>query len=230
MREDPFEALKAHDQALRERIQAQAPGLLPCGVDEAGRGPLAGPVLAGAVVLPADARLPGLNDSKQLRGAERERLAGEIRRQALAWAIGRAEVEEIDALGIRRATFLAMARALAGVEVSAPDGTFGPDGTSGLYLLVDGRDFPFPGRPGGALVRGDGQSACVAAAGILAKVERDGELVRLDAEFPGWGFARHKGYGTAAHLALLKELGRLPVHRRSFRLPWEKAGDELPFP
>ncbi len=226
MRDDPFQALHAHDAALRQRLLADAPGLAPrlCGVDEAGRGPLAGPVVAGAVILPAEVLLPGLNDSKQLGGKERERLAGEIRRQAQACATGRAEVEEIDALGILRATFLAMERAVAGL------GIVPADGSPGLFLLVDGRDFPFPARPGRALVRGDGLSACVAAAGILAKVERDAELGRLDLQFPGWGFARHKGYGTAAHMALLKERGRLPVHRRSFRLPWEKAGDELPFP
>lgn len=223
VRDDPFHALSAHDQELLERLQADAPGLLLCGVDEAGRGPLAGPVLAGAVILPPDAQLPGLNDSKQLREAGRERLAGEIRAQALGWATARAEVEEIDRLGILRATFLAMERAVGGL---------GPrvgDLEPGLFLLVDGRDFPFPGRRGAALVKGDGRSACVAAAGILAKVERDAELVRLDARFPGWGFARHKGYGTAAHLALLQERGRLPVHRRSFRLPWEKAEGGLPF-
>ncbi|MFA7331283.1 MAG: ribonuclease HII [Candidatus Delongbacteria bacterium] len=216
MRADPFERLWAHDQELRERLQSDAPGLNLCGVDEAGRGPLAGPVVAGAVILPADGRLPGLNDSKQLQAETRARLAAEIKRQALAWATGRAEVEEIDGLGILRATFLAMARAVAGL------------GREPGYLLVDGRDFPFPERRGRALVKGDGLSACVAAAGILAKVERDGELLRLDAEFPGWGFARHKGYGTAAHLALLQERGRLPVHRRSFRLPWEKTGALLP--
>lgn len=216
MRQDPSPRLLAHDRELRERLQAEAPGLSLCGVDEAGRGPLAGPVLAGAVILPATCSLEGLNDSKQLKAGERARLESLIQAQALAWATGRAEVEEIDRLGILRATFLAMERAVGSLPL-APG-----------YLLVDGRDFPFRGRRGRALVKGDGLSACVAAAGVLAKEERDRELLRLDAQYPGWGLARHKGYGTAAHLALLRERGRLPIHRTSFRLPWEKAGEELP--
>ncbi|MDP2361786.1 MAG: ribonuclease HII [bacterium] len=187
-----------------------------CGVDEAGRGPLAGPVVAGAVILGGDCRPAGLNDSKKVSEPERARLEGLIRGRAAAWATGRAEVEEIDRLGILPATFLAMRRA-----VSALDREPG-------FLLVDGRDYPFHPRPGRAIVKGDGLSACVAAAGILAKEERDRELRRLDLLFPGWGFARHKGYGTSVHLALLRERGRLPIHRRSFRLPWEKGAEPLP--
>ncbi len=208
-------ALLAYDQALRQDLGPPM-ALRLCGVDEAGRGPLAGPVVAGAVVLPPDACLPGLNDSKQLKEHERARLEALIQGCALDWATGRAEAEEIDRLGIRQATFLAMARAVESLRI-AP-----------TFLLVDGRDFPFSG-PGHSLVRGDGISACVAAAGILAKEERDRHCLELEARYPGWGFARHKGYGTAAHLALLKDQGRLPVHRRSFRLPWEKEERALPF-
>jgi ribonuclease HII len=173
-------------------------------------------VVAGAVILPADCHLPGLNDSKQLKADARARLELQIQAQALAWATGRAEVEEIDRLGILRATFLAMARAVSALPLEPG------------FMLVDGRDFPFPDRRGQSLVKGDGLSACVAAAGILAKEERDRELRRLDLVHPGWGFARHKGYGTAAHLDLLKVHGRLPIHRRSFRLPWEKEQGRLP--
>jgi len=215
-RTDPFPALAAHDHALRARLQADALSLVLGGVDEAGRGALAGPVVAGAVVLPADARLPGLDDSKRLTARQRERLAVEIRRQALAWGTGAASAAEIDTLGILRATFLAMARAVDRLE-PAPG-----------FLLVDGRDYPFGGRPGRALVRGDGLSAVVAAAGILAKVERDRLLDELEPAHPGWDFGSHKGYGTAAHLEHLRRHGRLGVHRRSFRLPWENDQESLP--
>lgn len=208
-------ALLAYDAALRQEL-GPALALRLCGVDEAGRGPLAGPVVAAALVLPPGAQLPGLNDSKQLKAAARARLEALIQASALDWATGQAEVEEIDRLGILQATFLAMARAVDGL--SAPPS----------FLLVDGRDFPFPGS-GRSLVHGDGTSACVAAAGILAKEARDRQCLELEARYPGWGFDRHKGYGTAAHLDLLRQHGRLPVHRRSFRLPWEKDPGTLPF-
>jgi len=212
---EPSLALATFDEELRREMGAVAAWRL-CGVDEAGRGPLAGPVVAGAVILAEACHLPGLNDSKQLKAGQRARLEELIWKEALDWATGRAEAEEIDRVGIRQATFLAMGRAVERLRGAAD------------FLLVDGRDFPFTTR-GQALVRGDSRSACVAAASILAKEERDRTCAELDLLYPGWGFARHKGYGTAAHLALLKERGRLPVHRRSFRLPWEKQAEALPF-
>lgn len=209
-RRDRWEELAAHDHGLRRELG----GRWLAGVDEAGRGPLAGPVVAAAVVLPAGVSLPGLDDSKRLSPLRRARLEGLIRQVALFHGLGWAQVEEIDRLGILKATFLAMARAVAGLPADA-------------FLLVDGRDFPLRPRPGQALVHGDATSACVAAASVLAKEERDRELRRLHTLFPVYGFDRHKGYGTAAHLAVLRELGRCAVHRRSFRLPWEKEGGGL---
>jgi len=210
-RADPWERLAAHDRALRVSLG----GVWLAGIDEAGRGPLAGPVVAAAVVLPDSAHLPMLDDSKRLSPARRASLEGAIRAAALHAGLGRAEVEEIDRLGILAATFLAMERAAAELPAEA-------------VLLVDGRDFPFRPRPGRALVGGDGLSACVAAASILAKQERDRELLRLHQLHPQYGFDRHKGYGTAAHLEALRRLGRCAAHRRSFRLPWERDALHLP--
>ncbi len=175
------------------------------GVDEAGRGPWAGPVVAAAVVLRAP--IPGVTDSKRLTARARERAAPVIRGQAVAWAVGRAEVEEIDALNIRQATFLAMRRALAGVSASLLV----------AEALVDGREvpdeLPCPARP---VVGGDAAEPAIAAASVLAKTQRDAEMVALDERYPGYGFARHKGYGTAAHRQALEARGACPIHRRSF--------------
>jgi ribonuclease HII len=176
----------------------------PAGVDEVGRGPLAGPVVAAAVILPERA-IPGIDDSKRLSPEQRETVAEVIREQAVAWAIGRAEVEEIDRINIRQATFLAMRRAMAGLGV-IPD-----------YALVDGRDCPALDCPVEPIIGGDGLVPAIGAASILAKQARDAEMVSLDARYPGYGFARHKGYGTRAHLAALARLGPCPLHRRSFR-------------
>jgi len=174
------------------------------GVDEAGRGPLAGPVVAAAVILDPGRPIAGLDDSKRLAPAERERLAGQIRRRALAWAVGRAEAEEIDRLNILQATFLAMRRAVAALD-PAPD-----------YALVDGNRWPGLPCPGEPVVGGDGKVAAIAAASILAKTVRDAEMASLDRRYPGYGFAAHKGYPTPAHLEALRRLGPCPEHRRSF--------------
>ena len=175
------------------------------GVDEVGRGPLAGPVFAAAVILPPGVRLPGLNDSKRLSSEQREALCPLIRARALGVAVGRAEVEEIDAINIRQASFRAMRRALEGLPVT-------PD-----VVLVDG--FPIPGLSLAqrAIVKGDRLSASIAAASIIAKVARDAVMVQYDRQFPGYGFAEHKGYATASHLEALRRLGPCPIHRRSFR-------------
>lgn len=174
------------------------------GVDEVGRGPLAGAVVASAVVLD-HRRVPvGINDSKKLTPVRRDRLAGEIRELAVAWAIGRAEHDEIDHLNILAASLLAMRRALDALPV-APQ-----------HVLVDGIHPPrWRGRVD-CRARGDSLLPAVAAASILAKVERDAEMTLLDNHHPGYGFARHKGYPTAEHLAALERLGPCPIHRRSF--------------
>lgn len=174
------------------------------GVDEAGRGPLAGPVIAGAVILDPDNPVSGLRDSKRLTAARREALYDEIRDKALAWAVGRAEVEEIDRINILQASLQAMRRAVADL-CPAPE-----------YALVDGNrcpDLPCPAR---AIVRGDSRVAAISAASIMAKVTRDREMVELDARYPGYGLAQHKGYPSKLHLEALQRLGVLPVHRRSY--------------
>jgi ribonuclease HII len=178
---------------------------LVCGVDEVGRGPLAGPVVTAAVILDPACPITGLNDSKKLSEKRRNSLAEEIRAKALAWSLGRAEVEEIDALNILQATFLAMRRAVAGLAIAPAE------------ALVDGNKVP-PGLacPGRAIVGGDGSEACISAASILAKVARDAEMVALDACYPGYGLAAHKGYPTKAHMDALQLLGVTPIHRRSF--------------
>lgn len=174
------------------------------GIDEAGRGPLAGPVFAAAVIL-APAPIAGIADSKQLPAARRSALAVIIRERAVGWAIGRAEVEEIDRLNILQASLLAMQRAVAAL---APR----PD-----LALVDGRDSPALPCRVKTIVRGDVFVKAISAASILAKVARDAEMVALDEHYPGYGLARHKGYGTPEHLAALRRLGPAPIHRCSFR-------------
>lgn len=181
-----------------------AAAALPAGVDEVGRGPLAGPVVAAAVILdPAD--IPaGLADSKLLAPARRQLLARAIRERALAWALGRAEPEEIDQLNILQASLLAMQRAVRALA-PAPG-----------QVLVDGRHCPVVSMPARAIVGGDASVACISAASILAKVSRDAEMQLLDGRYPGYGFAANKGYGTAEHRRALETLGACPVHRRSF--------------
>ena len=175
-----------------------------CGVDEAGRGPLAGPVMAAAVMLDPARPIDGLRDSKKLSAAARERLGDEIRERAVAWCVAAASVEEIDRLNILHATMLAMQRAVAGLQ-RAPDDVW-----------VDGNRCPdWPWRSQ-AVVKGDDKVAAIAAASILAKTERDRFMCRLHNEYPAYGFAQHMGYGTAAHLDALKIHGACPQHRRSF--------------
>lgn len=186
---------------------------LTAGVDEVGRGPLAGPVLAAAVILDPAAPIDGLKDSKRLSGPRREALAEEIRARALAWATGRAEVHEIDRLNILRASHLAMQRAVAALAARAE------------LVLVDGHLSPPLTMPCVALVGGDALVPAISAAAIVAKVARDAEMVALGERFPGYGLEQHKGYGTARHLQALAELGPTPFHRRSFA-PVRACGGE----
>ncbi len=179
--------------------------MLICGVDEAGRGPLAGSVIAAAVILDPAKPIAGLADSKKLSASARERLAPQIRESALAWAIGEATAREIDQINILQATFLAMCRAVAGLAI-----------TPG-HALIDGNRVP-AGLPcsAEAIVKGDAKEPVISAASILAKTFRDAQLLELDQIYPQYGFARHMGYPTAAHLQALREHGPSPVHRRSF--------------
>ena len=181
-----------------------ASGVLLAGVDEAGRGPLAGDVIAGAVILDPARPVPGLRDSKKVSRARRPQLAAAVREAAQAWAIGRASVAEIDRLNILQASLLAMRRAVEALAL-APQ-----------FVLVDGNRCPAWAYPALAVVGGDDLVPAISAASVVAKVERDAEMVALDAIHPGYGFAVHKGYPTAEHLAALRRLGPSPVHRRSF--------------
>lgn len=178
---------------------------LTCGVDEAGRGPWAGPVTAAAVILDPARPIADLTDSKRLTEAARDRLAPEIRDRALAWAIAEASPEEIDRLNIREATFLAMTRAIAALAVSP------------AHILIDGnalpKDLPAPAT---AIIKGDLAEPCISAASILAKTHRDALMKSLCFRHPGYGFSQHKGYGTAAHAEALARLGPCALHRRSF--------------
>jgi ribonuclease HII len=178
---------------------------LTCGVDEAGRGPWAGPVTAAAVILDPKRPIAGLTDSKKLSEAARDRLAPLIRAHALAWAVAEATPEEIDRLNIREATFLAMTRALAALA-RAP-----------THILIDGNALPknLPA-PATAIIKGDLTEPAISAASILAKTHRDAQMKAFCAQHPGYGFSQHKGYGTAAHAQALARLGPCALHRRSF--------------
>ncbi len=205
-------ALLQWDSAERARLGLR----LLAGVDEAGRGPLAGPVVAAVVILAPDCALEGLRDSKQLSSRSRAALEPEIRSLALAWALAEVDAARIDQINILQATFEAMGKAVS--QLTLP-----PE-----YLLVDGRDFPFAGRPGRSVIRGDDTSACIAAASILAKEHRDRLMCRAALDYPGYGFEQHKGYGTAKHLEALHQRGPCPLHRRSFR-PLSAAQGTLSF-
>jgi ribonuclease HII len=179
------------------------PGLV-CGIDEAGRGPLAGTVVAAAVILDPLRPIAGLNDSKKLSEKKRDALAVLIRERAVAWFVASASVEEIDRLNILHATMLAMQRAVAGLAVRP------------LSALVDGNRCPKLDIPCEAIIKGDGKIASIAAASILAKTVRDAEMLGLHEQYPMYGFDRHMGYPTAAHFKALEQHGASPVHRRSF--------------
>jgi len=184
-------------------LEAQYPGPV-CGVDEAGRGPWAGPVSAGAVILDPANVPAGLNDSKKLTAKARERLEIEIKATALAWGVGLASAQEIDEINILQATGLAMRRAMAALKITP------------AFALVDGNyrfDLPCPLQP---IVKGDALSASIAAASILAKVERDRIMMAADLDYPEYGFAGHKGYHAASHVAALKAHGPCPIHRMSW--------------
>lgn len=186
-------------------------------MDEAGRGPLAGAVFAAAVILDPARPVAGLADSKLLSARRREVLAGQIRDQALGWCVAAASVEEIDQLNILQATLLAMRRAVEGLALE-------PD-----EICVDGLHVPAVRCAARALVEGDRLLPAISAASILAKVARDAEMQAWDARFPQYGFSRHKGYGTAQHLAALRQHGPCPIHRRSFA-PVREAAAQDPLP
>ncbi len=175
-----------------------------CGIDEVGRGPLAGPVMTAAVILPKNCDLLYLNDSKKLSAEKREILAEKIKENAVAWAIGRVEPERIDEINILQATYEAMRQAIQKLSVK-------PD-----ILLNDAVIIPEVDIPQVKIIKGDAKSASIAAASIIAKVARDHVMVEYDKEYPGYDFAGNKGYGSASHVAALKEIGPCPIHRRSF--------------
>ncbi len=179
--------------------------VLVAGVDEAGRGSLAGPVIAAAVLLAPNQNLEGIVDSKHLAPARRRELAERIRKEALAWSVGRAEVREVERLNVLHATLLAMRRALLALPICPH------------WVRIDGNRYPAVEYPGEAIVGGDARVAEISAASILAKVFRDAEMRVLDRLYPGYGFASHKGYPTRAHVEALGRLGPSPCHRRTFR-------------
>jgi ribonuclease HII len=191
--------LLRHESRLWERGVT-----LVAGVDEAGMAPLAGPVVAAACILPRDYRPRGVDDSKKLDAAERERLAADIKQNAVAWAVGRAEVGEIDRLNVYWAGILSLRRAVLGLD-PRPE-----------HLLIDARRIRDLDIPQDGIVHGDALSLSIAAASILAKTTRDALMARMDEEYPGYGFARHKGYPTPDHVAALRERGACAIHRRSF--------------
>lgn len=203
-------ANRAEGQRLRRLLQFEqelwAQGYqLIAGVDEAGMAPLAGPVVAAAVILPVRYKLRGLNDSKKIsNAAKRNELAAQIKQDAHCWAVGRAEVAEIDQLNIYHAGLLAMRRAVEGLSVT-------PD-----FVLVDARKIPACPVPQRGIIHGDTLSASIAAASVIAKTTRDAQMCELDRQYPGYGLAAHKGYPTPAHYRALQALGASPIHRRSF--------------
>ena len=174
------------------------------GVDEAGRGPLAGPVIAGAVILDLGKPIEGLRDSKRLSASRRDELFDQIRERALAWAVGRADVEEIDRINILQATMLAMSRAVEALQPYAD------------HALIDGNRCPDLSCTSQAIIKGDSKVPAISAASIMAKVTRDREMLDLDMRYPGYGLAQHKGYPSKAHIEALENLGVTPVHRRSY--------------
>ncbi len=191
-------------KAKNQRVKWILSPSLVAGVDEVGRGPLAGSVVAAAVILNPKRRIPGLNDSKMLSEKQREALFPRIQERAIAWAIGQADVKEIDSLNIFHAGLLAMQRAIIALTPQ-------PE-----LVMVDGLHCPETPYPAEAIVEGDKKIAAISAASILAKVTRDREMTKLEEQYPGYGFAQHKGYSTRQHLLALQKLGPSPLHRRSF--------------
>ena len=192
------------DWYLYEKEAAAKGYTAVCGIDEAGRGPLAGPVFAAAVILPEDCEIPGLNDSKKLTEAKREALFDVICEKAIAYGIGSADEKEIDEINILQATYLAMRRAVEALPIPCD------------YAMVDGNRMPPLPVPGITVVKGDAKSASIAAASILAKVSRDRLLLQYAKEYPQYLFEKHKGYGTKDHYAALEAYGPSPIHRLSF--------------
>ncbi|MBQ7678942.1 MAG: ribonuclease HII [Butyrivibrio sp.] len=204
-REERLAAERARLYEMRSFERAHEEMACICGIDEVGRGPLAGPVYAGAVILPADAEILYLNDSKKLTEKRREQLNQEIREKAVAVGIGAVEAARIDEIGIVPATLEAMTQAVSELSV-APD-----------LLFVDALRIPQLAQiPQVSIIKGDAKSVSIAAASIVAKVARDRLMMELDEQYPGYGFARNKGYGTKEHIEALKRLGPCPIHRRSF--------------
>ena len=191
------------DYSIEQELKAQGFTCI-CGVDEAGRGPLCGPVFAAACILPDGLYIEGLNDSKKLTEKKREKLFDIIKKEAVAYSIASADVEEINEMNILEADLLAMRRAIDGLGVKAD------------FAIIDGniaRDFQIPAR---AVVKGDSKSMSIAAASVLAKVARDRLCLELDREFPQYGIAKHKGYGTKEHKEALRKYGPSPIHRKKF--------------
>ena len=191
-------------EAMREYEDTYAACAYICGIDEAGRGPLAGPVVAAAAVLPKDCQIFYLNDSKKLSEKKRDLLFDEIKEKAVAYGIGIVSPQVIDEINILQATYEAMRAAIGGLS-EMPD-----------LLLNDAVTIPGMEIPQIPIVKGDAKSVSIAAASVLAKVTRDHLMAEYDKLYPGYGFAKHKGYGTAAHIAALRELGPSPIHRRTF--------------
>ena len=190
---------------MEKEMEIRAKGFTAvCGIDEAGRGPLAGPVVAAAVILPEDIQLPGVNDSKKITEKKREILFDFVKEHALAYGIGEASETEIDEINILQATFLAMRRAVEALQIPAD------------YALVDGTRIQGLPVPAETVIGGDGKVLSIAAASILAKVTRDRYMRDMAAQYPEYGFEKHKGYGTKAHYAAIEQYGICPLHRKTF--------------
>lgn len=190
---------------MEKEAELRAKGFMAvCGIDEAGRGPLAGPVVAAAVILPEGIELPGVNDSKKITEKKREVLFDFVKEHALAYGIGQASEQEIDEINILQATFLAMRRAVEALDVPAD------------FALVDGNRIQGLGIPAETVIGGDGKVLSIAAASILAKVTRDRYMREMAQTYPEYGFEKHKGYGTKAHYAAIEQYGICPLHRRTF--------------
>lgn len=190
---------------MEKEMEIHAKGFTAvCGIDEAGRGPLAGPVVAAAVILPEDIQLPGVNDSKKITEKKREILFDFVKEHALAYGIGEASETEIDEINILQATFLAMRRAVEALQIPAD------------YALVDGNRIQGLPVPAETVIGGDGKVLSIAAASILAKVTRDRYMRDMAAQYPEYGFEKHKGYGTKAHYAAIEQYGICPLHRKTF--------------